>query len=177
VKLIHYVFICLIVMAISGGYAMYAPETTPNILGHPDGIAEMTVGGNGVERFIPIQWAVFVFQCASLAVGPFLMALGVREERRTTLFKLLMAGSTVCVLASWAALFFSYKQFLDTGETGYFFGFPVPTAWMIYGTWISALSFISVFGLGFRVFVLPKEDEDAFTAYAAELRAKEQGGA
>ena len=175
-KLVHYILICLIVMVISGGYAMYAPAS-PHIAGHPDGIVGMTVGGDGAGRFIPIQWAVFVFQCASLAVGPFLMAFGVRPERRTTMFKILMAGSTICVLASWFALFFTYKQFLETGETGYFFGFPVPTAWMIYGTWISALSFIAVFGLGFRAFVLPHEDEKAFEAYAAELRAKQQGGA
>ncbi len=171
----HALLACLLVMAVSGGYAMYAPSDAPNIAAHPD-LPAMAVGGDGAARFAATGWAVFVFQCASLVAGPLLMTLGVRPERRTALFKLLMAGSTACMLVVWIAMFFTYRRYLATGETAYVLGFPVPTAWMIYGTWIGALSFIFIFCLGFRVFVLPKEDEAAFEALAAELRTKQQRG-
>ena len=174
-KLIHLVLLCLLVMVVSGAFAMYAPTG-----GHPAGAVHSTfpamrIGGDGGARFVPIGWAAYVFGCAFFVGGSLMMALGIKPALRTRAFWAFLVGGMILVLGAWSGLVRSYVRYLDHGYTGYFLGFPVPTAWMIYGIWGSAFGLIALFMFGFRVYVLPKEDEEAFEAFARELRERKGG--
>ena len=68
----------------------------------------------------------------------------------------------------------THQEFLQTGETGYFMGFPVPTAWQMYGTWLSAIPLIIIYTLGFRHFIYTEEDEEQFEALLKEFQQKEE---
>ena len=43
-------------------------------------------------------------------------------------------------------------------------GFPVPTAWQMYGTWLGAIPLIVMYSYGFRIFIYTREDEAEFDA-------------
>jgi hypothetical protein len=69
-------------------------------------------------------------------------------------------------------MFSGHSAFLDTGETGYFMGFPTATAWQTYGTWLGAIPLILIYSFGFNKFFYTKEDEEKFNALLAEKANK-----
>ena len=135
-----------LIIAILGGLIFIAlmaitvavqPETALAAGGpHPD-YSAMAIGGDGKTRSNAILTAIFLWQCAVIAVATLLVILGVSPRRRS---KTVFAGAGVVgalMLFVWASLMFAYRQYLDTGETAYVFGFPVASAWMVFGVWLS----------------------------------------
>jgi hypothetical protein len=81
-----------------------------------------------------------------------------------------MVASFAFMMFIWWQMFSSHQQFLETGETGYFLGFPTATAWQVYGTWLCAIPLIILYSVGFRHFVFSEEDEAKFQALLEESR-------
>ena len=74
----------------------------------------------------------------------------------------------------WWNMYFGHQQFLVSGETGYFLGFPIATAWQLYGTWISGLPLMLIYSVWFSRYVFSDEDEKAFQALITKTKAGEQ---
>ena len=140
-------------------------DTVPNAGGqpHPEHPG-MVIGADGAARLAHIGSLAFLFNSLLLTLVVGLCVLGVSERHRSRKFLAGMAGSWLLMLLIWWMMFSTHQEFLVTGETGYFMGFPIPTAWQMYGTWLGAIPLIMMYSYGFRTFIYTHEDEAEFDA-------------
>lgn len=172
-SVIYWIFaICLLMGGIL--IAISLAETVPNAAGiaHPR-FPGMQVGGDGAARLQFIGGYAFLFQSLLLVLIVALTILGVSQRYRSVEFMAYMAASLAFMLVVWWQMYNGHQQYLLTGETDYFMGFPVATAWQVYGTWLGAIPLILVYSLGFRKFIYTAEDEAAFQALLAEHKQSE----
>lgn len=166
-KLIFVIFsICLGMGALLIAILM-APE--PPLAGgapHPS-IAGMVVGGDGQARLQPIGTYAFIFQSLLLLLIVCLCCLGVSQRNRSRRFYSYMSASYAMALFIWWQMYSGHQAFLDSDEVGFFVGFPIPTAWQMYGTWFSAIPLILLYSIGFRKFIYSQADDEAFQAILA----------
>ena len=169
-SIIHWIFaVCALMGLILVAISLIEP--TPNAGGLPHPVFPgMVIGGDGSARLADISILAFLFQSLLLLLIVLLSILGVNEERRSPKFMGYMAACFVFMLFIWWQMYSSHQHFLETGETGYFFGFPTATAWQVYGTWLCAIPLIVLYSVGFRQFVYSKEDEKKFQALLEESR-------
>ena len=161
-KIIYSIFtICLIMAGLL--VAIILADTVPNAGGapHPD-LPGMQVGGDGAARLQYIGGYAFLFQALLLTLAVCLSILGVSPRYRSKEFFSYMAASLAFMLLAWWQMYSRHQAFLETGETNYFMGFPIATAWQVYGTWLGAIPLILVYSIGFRKFIYSKEDEAEF---------------
>ncbi len=157
-----------------------APANATGIA-HPS-IPNMVIGGDS-SRFELIGDYAWWFQIFVLAQAHCLAALGVRPERRTNTFLTLLAGCYALALLVWWQMVAGYQSFVATGQTSFFVGFPVATAWQTYGLWFSGAGLICLYTFGFSRYVWSDADQTSFEAltakYAVETDAPrtEQEGA
>ena len=138
-------------------------DSVPNAGGQPH--AEhpgMLIGADGAARLVHISFLAFLFNSLLLTLVVCLCVLGVSERHRSPKFLAGMGASLLFMLAIWWMMFSTHQEFLHTGDTGYFMGFPVPTAWQVYGTWLGAIPLILMYCYGFRKFIYTYDDEEEF---------------
>ena len=161
-KLIVVIFAIVLLM---GGIliAICLADSVPNAAGlpHPE-FNGMQIGGDGGARLEHIGGLAFAFQCLLLTLIVCLCALGVAEKRRSTELWIYMGGTLLFSLIVWWQMYAGHQAYLETGATNYFMGFPVATAWQVYGTWLAAIPLILLYSLGFRKFVFTMEDQDKY---------------
>lgn len=140
-------------------------------LAHPE-FAGMAIGGDGAARFEPIASYAFFFQILVLMQCYCLIAMGVSSHRHSTGFLGWLSLCLLLALFVWWRIMASYQDFLDTGTTNYFAGFPVATAWQVYAIWIAGMALVVLYVAGFRRYIWSHEDEAAFEALVAESKNK-----
>lgn len=170
-KLIYVIFAVAALMA-AILLAICLAETVPEAGGaaHPE-IPGLQIGGDGAARLQYIGPLAFAFQCLLLIQIALLSLLGVAERYRTHELLAYMGGSLAITLFIAWKMFSGHLEFLDTGVSGYFMGFPTATAWQTYGTWLGAIPLILIYCIGFNKFIYTKEDEEKFNALLAEKSA------
>jgi hypothetical protein len=98
----------------------------------------------------------------------------VAEERRSTEFWAYMGGTLLFSLFVWWQMYSGHQAFLETGVTSYFMGFPVATAWQVYGTWLGAIPLIILHTVGFRKFIFTEEDEQKYEKLLENIAKKSE---
>ncbi len=136
-------------------------------------IPAMQIGGDSA-RFAPVSDYAWWLQVIVLAQAHCLAALGVSQDKRTPAFLGLLGLSYLAALLVWWQMVTTYETYVTTGETTFFFGFPVPTAWQTYGQFFSGACLIALYSLGFRHFIYSNEDEAKFTALSEKVALKNQ---
>jgi hypothetical protein len=140
---------------------------------HPE-FPGMQVGGDGAARLEYIGTLGFVFQCLLLTQIVLLSMLGVSERYRTIEFRCYMGGSLgIMWIVAWQ-MYSGHLEYLETGNTGYFMGFPVATAWQMYGTWLSGIPLILIYSLGYRKYIYTPEDEEKFNQLLSEKNGQSE---
>ncbi len=125
---------------------------------HPE-LPGMQAGGDGAARLEHIGNFALFFHFMLLALISALCVLGVAKQRRSPA---LIIGASICMLLNWFIawqMYQGHQDFLASGETGYFLGFPTATAWAVYGTWLGAIPLIVVYVAGFKRFIFTPEDK------------------
>ena len=122
----------------------------------------MRVGGDGLERLLPVAGYAFYFQFLALAQICVMIALGVSPRKRTPVFWSCLFGSFVLAALVWWQMFSAYEDFLTTGETEFIAGFPIATAWQVYATWLAGLALVALYVIGFKRYVWSDEDQEVF---------------
>lgn len=172
-NVIYWIFAVSVLM---GGLllAISLSETVPNAAGvaHPE-FPGMQVGGDGAARLQYIGSFAFLFQSLLLVLIVCLSILGVSERHRSARFMMYMGLSLLFMLFVWWQMYSGHQAFLASGETAYFMGFPVATAWQMYGTWLGAIPLILVYSLGFDQYIYTPEDEAAFMALLDKYKQTE----
>jgi len=134
-------------------------------------VAYMRAGGDGAARLEQIEPYAVAFQIVVLISFALFFVLGISPKRRSKAFLLLTAGYRGLTRLVWFKIVFDYQHFLTTGQTPYFLGFPVSTAWVLYGVWFCGILLIAFYCLGFSSFIYTKEDEREFNALVESVRA------
>jgi hypothetical protein len=153
--------------------AIAAPVPNAAGIAHPD-FPGMQVGGDGTARLQPIGLYAFLFQTLFLLLIVCLTVLSVAKARRTRELMFYMVASFALMMVVWWQMYSGHQHYLESGETGYFLGFPIATAWQAYGTWFGAVPLIVVYCLGFRRFILSKADEAEFNRLLNEHPDRER---
>jgi len=155
--------------------AICLAETVPNAAGvaHPE-FNGMQIGGDGAARLQYIGGLAFAFQALLLLLIVCLAALGVSRERRSPEFWAYMGGTLLFSLFVWWQMYSGHQAFLETGVTNYFMGFPVATAWQVYGTWLAAIPLVILYSVGFRKFIFTVEDERKYEQLLESIAAKSE---
>lgn len=171
-KLIYVIFATVLLMA-GILVAICLADSVPNGAGlaHAE-FNGMRVGGDGAARLEHIGGLAFAFQALLLLLVVCLAALGVVEQRRTMELWAYMGGTLLFSLFVWWQMYSSHQAFLETGVTSYFMGFPIATAWQVYGTWLGAIPLIILYTLGFRKFIFTDEDEQKYEQLLEKLARK-----
>ncbi|MEM9495867.1 MAG: hypothetical protein AAGA09_07675 [Pseudomonadota bacterium] len=161
-KLIYAILASFLCMAVFVGWVALMPPEGLAVGGpHPDYPA-MSIGGDGAARTRAIAAPVYLWQASVIVIASLFILLGVSPQRRTPLLFWLVGGAGAAMLAIWTLLFTSYLAAQASGETHYALGFPIPTAWMVYGVFLSHFGFCAIYVFGFRRFVYSDADEAAF---------------
>lgn len=138
-------------------------DAPPNAAGVAhDTVAAMQAGGDGAVRLETIGVLAFAFQSLVLLFATLLCVLSVNPARRTPAFLGWMIFTYAVNMLVWQQMYFGHQAFLETGETGWFLGFPTATAWQVYGVWFAGVVMIAVYSAGFRRYILSEDDERRF---------------
>jgi hypothetical protein len=166
---VHVVFVILLALAALAVW-ISSIEPPPNATGVAHAmIAGMKQGGDGLQRAEPVfvlgtLFGLLIFGAALSAVY-----LGVPEAYRSAAFKL---GFSICaclLLLSWFGLVWTYHNYIhDPTASGFFLGFPAPTAWLLYGIWLAPFGLIVLYIYGYRRWIFPPEAEEKFKQLMAE---------
>lgn len=135
-------------------------------------LAGVMVGGDGAERLKEIGVLAFLFQSLLLLLIVMLAALGVSPRHHSIKLYLLLMLAWLFTMFIWRQMYFGHLDFLKTGETGYFLGFPIATAWQVYGTWLGAIPLILIYVFGFKTFIHSDEDERRYQELLKENNAE-----
>lgn len=160
--LIVFIFvICAVMAGILLAIILAEPIANSGGMPHPE-IPGLMVGGDGAARLAEIGNLAFTFQCLLLLLIVALAALGVNEKKRSPTFYGMLLLTYLFTLVIWWQMYFGHLEYLETGTTGYFLGFPIATAWQMYGTWLGAIPLILIYTLGFRTYIHSDEDEQKY---------------
>jgi hypothetical protein len=69
-------------------------------------------------------------------------------------------------------MYFTYQNYLNSGLTEIFFGFPLATNFMVYGNWLTGILFASIYIYFFNDVIYSNEDEQAFKALLNKYKKK-----
>ena len=161
-KLIYIIFVVSLLMAgILLAIGLAEPVTNASGGPHPE-FPGMQIGGDGIARIEQIGSLGFAFQCLLLILIVLLSLLGISERYRSRHLLVYMSGTTFLTLFIAWQMYSSHLQYLETGNTGYFLGFPIATAWAVYGTWLGAIPLVILYSVGFHKYIYTPEDEKQY---------------
>lgn len=134
-------------------------------------IQSMRQGGDAASRNTDIFSQVWGLGLSMIVMYALFMSLGVSPQRRDRCLALYLGCATLFVGATWSALMVTYRDSWTGVMPPTFLGFPIPSAWMLYGMWASPLLFIAIYWFGFRRWIFTVEDENRYEALCACLRS------
>jgi len=161
-KLIYSIFAMLIIVAACVGAIFLVGEPDASTGTAHASIDALQVGGDGLARFQPVANIALLTFSAMLIMFGILLYLGISEHRRTRQCKAWISTGTIALLIVWWSMIGTYSAYLASGEFPMILGFPLPTAFTVYGLWLAGFVFVIAYVVGFRSFVFTKDDEEAY---------------
>lgn len=175
-------FIILLVMCSCIG-AMFFIQERPYIETIEDGVITVESFGHGVPhpqfktmlhagdggpRFKPIWPLATVFGLSQVALFVVLLALGGRKQEKLGPLKVPLLVGGIFFAGAFLAMVLTYRSYVDATEHALFLGFPIPTAWMMYGVWLVPLVFMLVYLFTFDSWFYTDEDRKRFEQLLAQ---------
>jgi uncharacterized membrane protein YecN with MAPEG domain len=161
-KLIYLILGLLLIVGACVVAVFLADEPTASTGAAHATIAAIQSGGDGFARFTPVATVTLVMQSAIFIMFGLLLYLGISVHRRTRQCKVWIAAGTMALLFVWWSIYGTYSEYLASGELRMFLGFPVPTAFTVYGLWLAGFVFVIAYVVGFRSFIFTVQDEAAY---------------
>lgn len=170
-KTIHLVWLITALILIDLLLIVLSQQSVPNSIPHTN-VPSMQQATDGLLRLQYISTYGYWLQNLTLALALSLVLLSIRAEKRTAGFWLAFYICAIIIFATWAMIFTEHQRFLKEGVTNYFAGFPIATAWMFYGTWLSFATLAVLYVVGFRQFIYSEKDERDFQQLVADCKQK-----
>lgn len=134
----------------------------------------MSIGGDGLERLSYTGIPSYVFGALLIFLIVVFCVLGIPPQKRDFQLYMFVLCTLILSLFVWYQMISSHLEYLETGVTGYFLGFPTASAWQMYGIWLSSVPLISLYSIGFRRYVFSDSDEKEFNALLEKSRSNEK---
>lgn len=142
---------------------------------HPE-YPTMQMGADGEARHSRILWVGWFFGASQIVLFIATLALGMRKNGGLGPIKApLLAGGAVFAII-FTLMVLSYRDYMLGEDVSLFWGFPVPTAWMVYGIWIFPVFFVVLYMRAFGAWYLTDADCERFDALLAEAKRGAHGG-
>ena len=173
-KLIYWVLALLLIIAICLVLIVVGTEpaaTTGSVHGQ---FPAMRIGGDGASRYLPVGMLTLILQSAAIGLYGLLLYLGVNERHRSRLCRVWIVAGSAASMLIWWAIVASYTEFLDTGTTRMFLGFPVATAFAVFGLWLSGFALVLGYVFGFRSFIFTSDDEARYNELVQQVRRERE---
>lgn len=156
--------------------AIWLSPAVPGATGtlHPE-FKTMLKSGNYTGGSSAIQWLSYLFGLGIIGIFAFCVFIGSRKKDKkiqSKIYRVLFIGFSAYIL-TFSLMVFSYWNYQETNSTNYFGGFPLPTAWMLYGMWFVPAIITSVYIFKFDDWVLTREEEKQFHEIVAARRKRE----
>jgi hypothetical protein len=169
-KLIYWVLALLLIIAACLVLIVVGPEPAGTTGSVHALFPAMRVGGDGASRYLPIGMLTLILQSAAIVLFGVLLYLGVNERHRSRLCRAWIVAGSVASMLIWWAILASYTEFLETGTTEMFLGFPVATAFTVFGLWLSGFVLVLGYVFGFRSFIFTSDDEARYDELIEKVR-------
>lgn len=154
--------ILLAVLLALWGVIFYAvmspPQNYPGAGTHP-GQSEMHVAGSAAEFDAGMIVAGAVAGVLMICVLLLCLLLGTGKNGANRKFLGLVAVSSCPLIVAFLAVTCSFQSYLTDPSPPLFAGFPIPTAWMVYGISLSPLIFLVIYIGGFHRWVMTASDQ------------------
>lgn len=160
-RLIHGCLLCLLVIAAMVIWIGFTGVAEPIGGPHPV-IPHMSVGGDGATRASPILLPIYIWQVAVLILAGLMLTMGFTKRKRSRSILIWIWGAIAATIAAWTMLVFTYGAVIESGVTGYFGGFPVSTAWMLYGLYFAQAILVVFYVMGFHKYIYTDNDKAKF---------------
>lgn len=172
-KTIHYLYalICIFLLIILFLFFTGPPS---NVTGqpHPD-FETMLSGGDSLSTTSTTHILGYLFGlCTVMTLCVFLIQGAIRKNSLEAIRPWLLFSSLVYIVV-YTLTFLSDTNYVATGHTDFFNGWPLPTAWMIFGMWAAPVLFVCIYVFKFRDWILPVEDEERFYDLVAERKKRQ----
>ena len=157
-------------------YTVFSPdEHYPGAATHPEQ-SEMHVAGAAAafdaEMIVPGAIAGVLV----IAVYLLCLLLGAGKNGASLTFVGVVAASSCLVVGSFLAMTFSFDDYVGDPSPQLVGGFPIPTAWMVFGVWMSPVVFLAVYVAGFRRWVMTEDDRKRLEALIAARQPRTETG-
>ena len=147
--------------------------TEPTARLHPEA-ASLLQSTGGLADQPATLWLGYVLGLLILGLMAVCVWIGLRKkDAGTPLTRWMMTGFAGFALV-FTGLTFTYARYTGTAEIPFFGGFPLPTAWMIYGMWFFPLILVGLYMALFDRFVLTEDDQARFQDLVAENQRKRE---
>jgi hypothetical protein len=172
-KLEKILFTILIAMAAVTLITMLIPEVEGSGgIPHPR-YESMRHGGSGIERHGHLIWLHWTFGALAISFFVALMAFGARKGDSLRGFGRKLALGLAAFLAAWTFLVVAYRDYMLEATHKLYFGFPLPTAIMLYVLFPVSMVYVFFYLFGFEQWVLSNQDYTAYERLLAEKRASQ----
>lgn len=129
----------------------------------------------GLQGKSSTVWLGYLMALMITGIMACCILLGVKRKDQIGPYLPWISGAFVMVALVFSALTYSYSLYTNGQSEAFFGGYPVPTAWMIYGIWFLPLGVIAIFIVTFDQWFLKPEDLAAFRQLV-QAPAGEEGG-
>lgn len=157
------------------GQTVEVGEAIGHGIEHPE-YSTMQVGADGEARHSRILWVGWFFGVSQIVLFIAALSLGMRKEHGLGPIKVpLVTGGAIFVII-FTLLILTYREYMLGESTALFLGFPIPTAWMVFGIWIFPVFFVVLYLRAFDTWYLTDADRARFDALLAEAKREAHGG-
>lgn len=132
----------------------------------------MQSGGDGEARLKPVWWLGWAFALLQVTFFVALLAFGAMKRGSLgPLFVPLLTGWLVYAGIA-TGLVVAHARYTATTDHALFLGFPIPTAWMMYGIWMFPGVFVVLYLATFDRWNFTPADEERLAQLAAEFKSR-----
>ncbi len=156
--------------------AIWLTPAVPGATGslHPT-FKTMLKSGDYAGGGVAIKWLSYLFGLGIIGIFGFCIFTGLKKKDGAiprNMRLILFFGFTAYVII-YSLMVFSYWEFQQNDNPAFTGGFPVPTAWMLYGMWFVPAVITVTYIVKFDDWILTKEEEDRFHEIVAARRKRE----
>ncbi|AWT59000.1 MAG: hypothetical protein DF168_00172 [Candidatus Moanabacter tarae] len=152
----------LLSIALVSGAIVAIPESPNNHGQAHEVFSTIHSGGSGLERHgsvLLFGWLLGLLVVGTIVTG---FALGLQRKEKVGPLRTYLTIGGIIYGVLFSVLFLTYFSYIQGDETPQLFGFPLPTAIMLFALWPMPVYFIVLYVWGFDRYIVTSQDLERF---------------
>lgn len=145
------------------------PQSTSQL--HPE-YGTLLKSGNSVTAQSSVKWLAYLFGLFILFIFVATIFIGAKRKRSTGNLRYWLLAGALAYAITYHFSIMAYWSYAEAGQTAYFGGLPIPTAWSIYGIWSVPIIMTLVYVFRFDEWILDKQDMEEFKVLVERRESK-----